>query len=94
MHLLLDGRVPEDSGLGGIGRGAIFLAPIGLLPAGQDGHAVLLAEGLVWRFLPRFDLLAQMPFLLDHLHHGVVPTCPWKGGHLGEQEARWGLGWG
>lgn len=39
--------VPEYSGLGRIRRGAVFLSPVGLLPAREDGHAVLLAQRFV-----------------------------------------------
>lgn len=68
--------------MGGVRRRPVFFAPVGLLPAGQDGHAVLLAQGFVWRSLPGFYLLAQVTFLLNHLHHGAVPTCPGHWGHL------------
>lgn len=86
--LVLDGRVPEDCGLGGVGWRAVFFAPVGLFPAGQDGHAVLFAQSFVW-FLPCLDLVAKMPFLFDHLHHGVVPACPWHRGHLGGVKECW-----
>lgn len=71
-----DGSVPEHGGgvSGGGGRGGIRrrLLP---LPAGQDGHTVLFAQILL-RTLASFDLPTQDSLLLDHLHHGGVPTEP------------------
>lgn len=71
-----DGRVPEHRGglSAGGGRGRVWrrLLP---LPAGQDGHTVLLVQVLLGP-LASFDLSAQDAFLLDHLHHGGVSAEP------------------
>lgn len=73
-----DGGIPEHcgglSGSSGAGWGGVWrrLLP---LPAGQDGHTVLLTQILL-RPLTSFDLSTQNPFLLDHLHHGGISTEP------------------
>lgn len=71
-----DGRVPEHRGGlsagGGWGRVWRRLLP---LPAGQDGHTVLLVQVLLGP-LASFDLSAQDAFLLNHLHHGGVSAEP------------------
>lgn len=78
LMALSDGGVPEHGGGGlsggGGGRGGVgrrLLPP----PAGQDGHTVLFAQ-IPLGPLPRLDLPAQDPLLLDHLHHGGVSAQP------------------
>lgn len=74
-----DGRVPEDrGGCGGRGRGRGVGRRLPPPPAGQGGHAVLLAQ-VPLRTLPGFDLPAQDAFLLHRLHHCGVSAQP---GHL------------
>lgn len=61
-----DGSVPEDRVLPAAGRGA-GLAGFGAPPpAGEDGHALLLAEPPVGT-VAGLDLLAHAAFTLDHL---------------------------
>lgn len=72
----LNGRIPEHRGAlsaaGGWGRVRWRLLP---LPAGQDGHTVLLVQVLLGS-LASFDLSTQDAFFLNRLHHGGVSTEP------------------
>lgn len=52
-------------------------------PAGEDGHALLLAEAPVWA-VARLDLLAHAAFALDHLQQLAIPLS----GRLGRQGQR------
>lgn len=72
----LDGGVPEDCGWldGSSGLGRIWWQLL-LLPAWQNGHAVLFTE-IPFRPLPSFDFATQNSLLLNHLHHSGVPTKP------------------
>lgn len=76
VSLFSDSGVPEHrgrlSGCSGWGRIWRRLLP---LPAGQNGHTVLLVQILLGP-LTGFDLPTQNPFLLNHLHHGGISTEP------------------
>lgn len=61
-----DGSVPEDSVLPAAGRGAGLAGLRPPPPAGEDGHALLLAEASVGA-VARLDLLAHAALALDHL---------------------------
>lgn len=65
------------------GRGARFAWLGPPPPAGEDGHALLLAEASVGA-VARLDLLAHAALALDHLQQLAVPLA----GRLGGQGQR------
>lgn len=78
-----DGSVPEDGVLPAAGRGAGLSGLGPPPPAGEDGHALLLAEAPVGP-VARLDLLAHAAFALDHLQQLAVALS----GRLGRQGQR------
>lgn len=78
-----DGSVPEDGVLPAAGRGAGLSGLGPPPPAGEDGHALLLAEAPVGP-VARLDLLAHAAFALDHLEQLAVALA----GRLGRQGQR------
>lgn len=70
-HSLSDSRVPYYGLRSLAGWCASFTWLRRFPPAGQDGHAVLLAQTLIWPPVS-FDLLAQAPLPLDHLQQLAV----------------------
>lgn len=81
-----DGSVPEDGVLPAAGRGA-GLAGLGPPPpAGEDGHALLLAKAAVGP-VARLDLLAHAAFALDHLEQlAVALALPGRLGRQGQRQ--------
>lgn len=68
---LSDSRVPHH-GLRSLARRGASLTRLGRFPpARQDGHAVLLAQALIWPPVG-FDFLAQAPLPLYHLQQFAV----------------------
>lgn len=78
-----DSGVPEDRVLPTAGRGAGLAGLRPAPPAGEDGHALLLAEAAVGP-VARLDLLAHAALALDHLQQLAVALA----GGLGRQGQR------
>lgn len=86
---LSDSRVPHY-GLRSLAGWRARLTRLGRFPpAGQDGHAVLFAQALIWPAVG-FDLLAQAPLPLDHLQQLAIAL----GGHARCACAAWYAGGG
>lgn len=85
-----DGRVPEDGVLPAAGRGAGLAGLRPPPPAGEDGHALLLAEASVGA-VAGLDLLAHAALALDHLQQLAIALA---GGRRrqGQRQRQCGVG--
>ena len=79
------GSIPEYRLLFRIGWRAVLLCSRILLPAGQDGHAILFAKAL-FRFLSSLYFFAQATLFLNHLKHCMVSMKPLHACHLAKKK--------